>query len=113
MTLPVRSCVSLRSSLTQFLLDLPAAEELKVAVLIEEVLVDGDTTEEPDVAVVGDGPGSLARGVEEGALRLGLARRHDERDAEETQQVLAEKQRAPSQNKSEGHFFPALENKTV
>lgn len=78
--------------LTQLTLQVAELVVLHVFVLAEEVLVHVSPSEQPHVRVVRNGPVRLVGAVQRRALSLGLHRRHQERHAEQPQQLLVSTQ---------------------
>lgn len=76
------------ATLTQLVLQVAVLVVFNVFVLAEEVLVDVSPSEQPHIRVVCDGPVCVVGPVQSCALSLGLRRRHQERHAEQPQQLL-------------------------
>lgn len=89
-------------TLTQLVLQVAVLVVFNVFVLVEEVLVDVSPSEQPHIRVVSDGPVRVVGPVQSCTLSLGLRRRHQERHAEQPQQLL---QRGKRSKRHVGRFF--------
>ena len=79
---------SLSHLLTHLWVDVLCLVELNVFALIEEVLVDTLTSEEPDVTVIRHSSCRLIGQIQIGTLRLSFHGRDDERNTKQPQQIL-------------------------
>lgn len=90
---------------TQLVLQVAVLVVFNVFVLAEEVLVDVSPSEQPHIRVVRDGPVCVVGPVQSCTLSLGLRGRHQERHAEQPQQLLEPTRETVETSRHAGTFL--------